>query len=57
MTLFFKNPVPVVHPVLWGLAINTVAYVLVSLATPAPPQEVVERIHSYLDEVIWREVN
>lgn len=32
-TLFIGNPIPMLDPILWGLIINTILYVVVSLAT------------------------
>ncbi|WP_352408647.1 sodium:solute symporter family protein [Lawsonibacter hominis] len=32
-TLFLSNPIPALDPILWGLILNAVVYVLVSLAT------------------------
>lgn len=34
LTLFVTNPLPVLDPILWGLIINTIVYVVVSLLTP-----------------------
>lgn len=51
ITLFFYNPVPIVHPILWGLLVNIIAYVLVSFVTPPPPAEIVQEIHGYLDGI------
>jgi SSS family solute:Na+ symporter len=55
VTQFIKNPIPVVHPVLWGLLLNICAYILISCVTPPPPQEVIEKIHIFLDKKIWEE--
>jgi SSS family solute:Na+ symporter len=48
ITLFIKNPVPVVHCILWGLLVNTVLFVLVSLCTK-PDQKAAEEIHDELE--------
>lgn len=46
-TLFVKNPVPVVDPILWGLIINTILYVVVSLATQ-PDERAAKEINTPL---------
>lgn len=33
LTLFVSNPIPMLDPILWGLIVNTILYVVVSLAT------------------------
>lgn len=50
-TLFVKNPIPLVHPILWGLMFNVVFFVVVSLMTPAPDEKAVTEIHGYLDKI------
>lgn len=48
VTLFFWNPIPVVHCILWGLLFNILIFVLVSLnSTPSP--KAVSEIHDQLD--------
>ncbi len=46
-TLFVKNPVPVVDPILWGLIINTILYVVVSLTTQ-PDERAAKEINTPL---------
>jgi len=48
-TLFIKNPVPVVHPILWGLFVNTILFIVVSLATKPEDRAIVD-IHYFFDE-------
>jgi len=50
-TLFIHNPVPLVHPILWGLFINTVLFIAVSLLTPPPAEKAVAEIHGYLNQI------
>lgn len=46
-----RNPFSV-HAGVWGLIVNFVVAVLVSLFTKPPSKETIERIHGYLDEVV-----
>jgi hypothetical protein len=48
-TLFVKNPVPWLQPILWGLIIGTVLFVAVSLATK-PDEEAVAAVHKPLED-------
>ncbi|MDR1786185.1 MAG: sodium:solute symporter family protein [Spirochaetaceae bacterium] len=48
-TLFIKNPIPWLQPILWGLILGTILFVCVSLATK-PDAEAVEAIHKPLDD-------
>ncbi|MDI3535103.1 MAG: solute:Na+ symporter, family [Thermosediminibacterales bacterium] len=57
ITLFFYNPVKIVHPILWGLAVNTLLLIVVSYLTPPPPKEVQERIHGYLNSIFEKRNN
>jgi Na+/proline symporter len=38
VTLFGVNPIPALDPILWGLIVNTVIYVAISLATRPDPR-------------------
>lgn len=42
VTLFGANPIPALDPILWGLILNTIIYVVVSLATPEDSAAVTE---------------
>ena len=46
-TLFVTNPIPMLDPILWGLILNTIIYVVVSLATKQDDQAAKE-IHEPL---------
>lgn len=48
LTTFVWSDALDVYPGIWGLVVNSLALVLVSLATPPPSPEVVERIHGFL---------
>jgi SSS family solute:Na+ symporter len=48
ITLFIHNPIPNVHCILWGLLVNTVLFIAVSLYTKADPKAA-EEIHDELD--------
>ena len=56
VTLFFKNPIPLVHPILWGLLVNTILFIIVSLTSKNVDSKPVEEIHDYL-EGIFRDRN
>jgi SSS family solute:Na+ symporter len=48
ITLFIYNPIPNVHCILWGLLVNTILFIVVSLYTK-PDQRAIEEIHDELD--------
>jgi SSS family solute:Na+ symporter len=48
-TLFIKNPLPWLQPILWGLIIGTVLFVVGSLATK-PSEEAVAAVHKPLED-------
>ena len=43
ITMFGANPIPLLQPILWGLIVNTILYVIVSLATQ-PDQRAIDEI-------------
>lgn len=47
-TLFIKNPIPALDPILWGLIINAILYIVVSLATK-PEEHADKEIHTPLN--------
>ncbi len=49
VTLFIKNPVPLVQPILWGLLINLILYIAVSMATQ-PSDIAAKEIHEPLEK-------
>ncbi|MDR2482298.1 MAG: sodium:solute symporter family protein [Treponema sp.] len=48
ITLFIYNPIPNVHGILWGLLVNVILFVTVSLCT-RPDQRAITEIHDELD--------
>jgi SSS family solute:Na+ symporter len=48
ITLFIYNPISNVHCILWGLLVNTILFVVVSLFTPSD-QQAVKEIHDEFD--------
>lgn len=52
VTLFIYNPIPSVHCILWGLGINSVVYILVSLCTSnmAQTQKSVDEVMDFFEE-------
>ena len=55
-TLFIHNPIKGLHPILWGLILNTIVFVIVSMATKTDEKAVSETI-DYFDKIFKKQNN
>jgi SSS family solute:Na+ symporter len=55
-TLFVINPIPSVHPIIWGLTLNTILFIAVSLATKTD-ERASDEIHDYFDKIFKKQNN
>ncbi|MEL7650187.1 MAG: sodium:solute symporter family protein [Sedimentibacter sp.] len=55
-TLFINNPIKGVHPILWGLTLNTIVFILISLVTKND-EKAVSEIVDYFDTIFAAQNN